>query len=327
MSAELYPDWDVSTPNVVEFPRPTEVEDRPRPNVSGDLPTVLQAAPMFRRAVIGYDRFQVDTYVQWAEDEIVTAEREREHLLARHLATQTALEEARRLLSHSSSGGEFLRLSDRIGLMLAAAADQAESIRAEAESMRAEAAADRSAACAQAERTMADAEIEAERVVAEAGFLADQMAARARRTVAAAERTAEAARAQAVARLEQVRVVEQRAADDAERIRHEAGEHALAARLQAKGEVLEILTTGREERRRADATATAIRQRLDQEAFLRRGVLLSEIAELEHRRAVLRAEVQRLAGAVAGPTGRRRALHLRRIAERLRWRHRFLRTP
>src|SRR3954453_4948499 len=106
-------------------------EDR-RPNVSGDLWTVLQAAPMFRRAVAGYDRFQVDTYVQWAEDELVAAEREREDLVARHLRTRADLEDARQLLSPSRGGGEILRMSRRIGSMLAAAADEAGSMRAEA---------------------------------------------------------------------------------------------------------------------------------------------------------------------------------------------------
>src|SRR3712207_2094934 len=99
---------------------------RPRPNVSGDLPTVLSAAPMFNRAVAGYDRFQVDTYVRWAEDELATAEREHERLQARYLHTRAALDEAGELLSHSSGGGEFLRLSRRVGSLLAAAADQAE---------------------------------------------------------------------------------------------------------------------------------------------------------------------------------------------------------
>src|SRR5215207_1493396 len=120
-----------------------EPPDRRRPNVSGDLSTVFQAAPMFRRAVAGYDRFQVDTYVQWAEDELATADREREHLVARHLETRAELAEARELLSHSAGGGEFLRLSQRIGSMLAVAADEAEGITAEAEGLRAEAAADR----------------------------------------------------------------------------------------------------------------------------------------------------------------------------------------
>jgi hypothetical protein len=41
--------------------------DRERPNVSGVLPTIFAAAPVFRGALLGYDRFQVDSYVQWAE--------------------------------------------------------------------------------------------------------------------------------------------------------------------------------------------------------------------------------------------------------------------
>ena len=50
---------------------------------------------MFTVALRGYDRFQVDTYVQWAEEELVTAEREREHLLAAHHRTWADLEQAR----------------------------------------------------------------------------------------------------------------------------------------------------------------------------------------------------------------------------------------
>src|SRR3712207_6420516 len=107
-------------------------DDRHRPNVSGDLPTLFRAGPLFRRAVGGYDRFQVDTYVQWAEEELATADREREHLEARQLRTSAALQEAQRLLEHSAGGGQFLEVSGRIGAMLAAAADEAEGIRAEA---------------------------------------------------------------------------------------------------------------------------------------------------------------------------------------------------
>src|SRR3712207_8786819 len=68
--------------------------DRVRPNVSGDLPTLFRAGPQFRRTLTGYDRFQVDTYVQWAEEELATADREREHLEARQLRTSAALQEA-----------------------------------------------------------------------------------------------------------------------------------------------------------------------------------------------------------------------------------------
>src|SRR3954469_2751010 len=125
--------------------------DARRPNVSGDLPSVFASTPMFRRTVAGYDRFQVDTYVRWAEDELATADREREHLVERHLRTRASLDEARELLAHSSSGGEFLPLSRRLGSMLAAAADEAEDMRAEAQ-------ADRAAAAEQARHTVAKAE-------------------------------------------------------------------------------------------------------------------------------------------------------------------------
>src|SRR3954452_2089081 len=122
-----------------------------RPNGSGDLPTVLQAAPMFRRVVACYDRCQVDTYVRWAEDELATADRERERLLVRHLRTEAALADARRLIAHSSGGAEVLRLSGRLGSVLAAAADEADGLRADAE-------ADRAAAAAHAARTVARAD-------------------------------------------------------------------------------------------------------------------------------------------------------------------------
>src|SRR3954471_19673251 len=134
MSVELHAGEGTARPMSPGKAEPlTEALDRRRPNLSGDLPTVLQGAPMFGRAVAGYDRFQVDTYVQWAEDELAAADREREHLLARHLRTQAALEETRQLLPHSSSAGEFLQVSTRIGSLLASTADEAEGLRADAE--------------------------------------------------------------------------------------------------------------------------------------------------------------------------------------------------
>src|SRR3954468_8976995 len=88
-----------STGDVGLFEREAR-EDR-RPNVSGDLPTVLRAGPMFRRAVVRYARSQVDTYVHWAEDDLATAAREREHLIARCMRAQAELQESRQLLSLS----------------------------------------------------------------------------------------------------------------------------------------------------------------------------------------------------------------------------------
>src|SRR5918995_6822546 len=114
MSIELRADFEAAR-DVGALDLVAGTSDRAHPNVSGDLPSVLQVGPMFRRALAGYDRFQVDTYVRWAEDELVAADRQREHLLARQLETQAALAEARTLLSHSSAGGELIQVSQRIG--------------------------------------------------------------------------------------------------------------------------------------------------------------------------------------------------------------------
>ncbi|MGY1775460.1 hypothetical protein ACI8AV_06345 [Geodermatophilus sp. SYSU D00804] len=281
MTAELQVDEEL---------RSTGLERR-RPNVSGDLSTVLEAGPMFGRAVAGYDRFQVDTYVQWAEDQLATADREREHLVTRLLSTRAALDEARALLGHSSGGGEFLQVSRRIGSVLAAAADEAEGMRAEAEAAWAAASEQAERVVARAQRTLADAEAEADRTAAAAAAYEAECAARAARLLDEAERSAAATRAEAAARLDDVRAAERRAAADADRVRQRAEEDAVRARAG----VVAMLATGREERRRADAEAAATRERLDREAVARRAALLAELAELGRQRSALRAELDLLA--------------------------------
>ena len=335
MSVELHADdGAVRSASALETMMAREPVDRPRPNVSGDLPTVFAAAPMFRRAVLGYDRFQVDSYVQWAEDELATADREREHLEARHFRARTELDQARELLAHTSSGGEFLQTSRRIGSLLAVAADEAESIRTEAESIRTEAERHRSAAVAQAERTLAEAEqaltearAEATRMEAETASAAECRIAEAARIVGEAEETLAHARTEAKARLEKVRAMELRAAEHAEDLRRQAAEEAAAALVRARNEVVRMLGTGREERRRADAGAAATRARLDEDAVTRRAALLRDVARLERRRAALRAEVELLAGQQPSPTGSRLQVHLHRLLGKLQSRPRFLRTP
>ena len=321
MSVELHTDDGEADPSsAYEMAMGAASPDLRRPNVSGDLPTVFQAAPMFRRAVAGYDRFQVDTYVRWAEDELALAAREREHLLARHLRTRAALEESRRLLSHSSGGREFLRVSPRLAAMLAAAADQADSMRDQADSMRAE------------------AEAEARRLVATAATAAEEMTAAAARIVDDAEQQGREARAEAEARLAKVRTIEARATEHAGQIRQQAEAEAAAlrrqaldeisgARLQARAEIVAMLVNGREERRRADAAATALRGRLDRDAATRSAALLAEVTALEHRRSLLRAEMDGPAVPVAGPDEDRPGALVRRLFERLGRRSHVLRTP
>jgi hypothetical protein len=297
-----------------------------RPSGPGELDAVFAAAPMFRRTIAGYDRFQVDTYVRWAEDEIATAVREREHLVERHLELRAELEEARRLLGHSTGGAEFLRLSSRIGSLLAVAADEAEGIRAEAQTERAAAAAQMEQTIAQGHQLLAEAAAEAQRTIAEAAGEAETLAAEAGRLIDEAEQVGREARAEAGARLERVRLVEQRAAEQADRIREQAVADASAARLHARDEVVRMLGTAREERRRADDEAAATRARLDRAAEARSKALRAEVAALERRRATLRAEVERLTPAIPGPAPRRLDLNLRRLLERSGWRPRSLRA-
>ena len=305
--------------------------DNRRPTVSGDLPSVLQAPPMFRRAVLGYDRFQVDTYVQWAEDELATADREREHLVARHLRVQADLEESRQLLSHSPGAAEFLQLSRRIGSLLATAADEAESLRADAEADRSAASAEAEQTIAQAEQFLADARTEAERHVAYAVLEAAGTVAEATRLAAEithrAEQVRREARAEAATRLESVQVIEQRAAEQADRIRRQAEEASATALLQARDEVVRMLTAGQAARRRADAQAAADRERQDTEALARSASLRAEVAALERRRSRLRAEVRRLAAPPAEVTGDPLDGPLSRFLETLHWRSRSLRAP
>lgn len=285
----------------------TEATLRVRPDVSGDLPVVLQAGPMFRRVLAGYDRFQVDSYVRWAEDELVAADREREHLLARHLETQAALSQARELLSHSPAGGRLVEASRRVGALLAGAADEAENIRAEAENHRAVARAQAEVVTADARRVLADARTEAQQLLADADVEVAERIAEADRVVAAAQQAGRDVRAEAAAALEDARAVGRRAAEQAEQLVRRAAEEAHAARLRARDEVVAMLATGREGRRRADAEAAAHRERLDADAAARRAVLLAEVAELERRRAELLAEP---AGSPEPPAPAARHLHL-----------------
>jgi colicin import membrane protein len=268
---------------------------REAPKVSGDLTGVLQSAPMFRRALAGYDRFEVDTYVRWSEEELATAEREREHLMVRHLNTVTALDDARRLLDHSSGGREFLGTSRRIGTLLAAAADEAEGIRADAEAERAAAAEAAAQLAERAARALADADDEAARRMAAASTGAAALLADARRAAAEAEQARAALREESERHLTAARLTARTAEEDADLLRRRAAEQVLAAHLQARDETVRMLSTGLEERRRADDEAAAERARLDSAATARRSAVLADVQALEARVTALRAQ----AGATA----------------------------
>jgi cell division septum initiation protein DivIVA len=263
--------------------------------VAGDLRALFSAIPTFRRAVRGYDRFEVDTYVQWAEDELADAARERDDLLLRFARLRADLDEARRLLAHRPAGRDSLQLSHRIGTVLAVAADQAEELRADAAAERAAAAAEadrvRTEASAEAQRILAEAAAEADRMLTEAAAQADRTVAEAERLLEEAEQTSEEARAEAEARLDKVAALRRRAEEDAERLRREAAGDAANTRSQARDEVLRMLTAAREERRRAAAKAAALREQVERDAAARRAVLEAEIGDLEERHAIATADL------------------------------------
>jgi colicin import membrane protein len=101
-----------------------------RPNLRGDLDSVLEFLPCFRGALRGYDRWQVDSYVSWAERELRAARRSADEMAARFGACSAELERTRRQLERSEDGRDVLRVSDRMAQVLELAADEAAALTA-----------------------------------------------------------------------------------------------------------------------------------------------------------------------------------------------------
>ncbi|WP_100500549.1 ATP synthase subunit B family protein [Geodermatophilus chilensis] len=92
---------------------------------SGELDALLEPRPLFRAALRGYDRLQVDNYVAWAETELLAVRHANDDLLTRYGACSAELEISRRLLACSPAGREQVRTSERVGEILRLAADEA----------------------------------------------------------------------------------------------------------------------------------------------------------------------------------------------------------
>jgi cell division septum initiation protein DivIVA len=92
---------------------------------SGELDALLEPRPVFRAALRGYDRLQVDNYVARAETELLAVRRANDDLLTRYGACSAELEISRRLLACSPAGREQVRTSERVGEILRLAADEA----------------------------------------------------------------------------------------------------------------------------------------------------------------------------------------------------------
>ncbi|WP_369135213.1 hypothetical protein [Modestobacter sp. I12A-02662] len=245
-------------------PGPAPVPPR-RPNLRGDLETVLQPEPMFRLHVRGYDRLQVDNYVDWAESELRTVRRTCDDLAARFAACWAELRRTREELRRSTAGREALLLSERVGRILQVVAEEAEAgaaaRAAEADALLEEA---RGAAAATLQRAR---EREAAAVAAHE---------RAEELLAQAGEVVERAHADAAAVAEQAAVERRRLDQAAARARRAADEQAARRRTELDREA-------RDRREQLAAAAAA-------EVAAVRG----ELAGLERRKAETEASLRRL---------------------------------
>jgi cell division septum initiation protein DivIVA len=212
-------------------PQPSGGTAGPRPDVTGGLDGLLSTAPCFRTQVRGYDRFQVDNYVAWAESELATGRREIDHLLATYGVCSAELEISRRLLAQAPRGVDVSAVSDRVREMLQLASDEAtamiDAAREEADRLVAEA------------RVEADARLRKAHEIKElAAETADEMLDHARRERADAATVLQRARAEAV-----------RATTERDRLTAEAAE--AAERLAAVQAELADLGRQRDEARAA----------------------------------------------------------------------------
>ncbi|MGY1643896.1 DivIVA domain-containing protein [Geodermatophilus sp. SYSU D00703] len=225
-------------------PPPSDGTSR-RPNLAGDLEALFGPRPLFRTALRGYDRLQVDNYVAWAESELGTTRRENEDLLARYGACSAELELSQRLLACSPEGREMVRTSERVGEILRLAADEAAQLT--------------EAGQVEADRIRGQARSEADLLLRRAREVKDAAVAEADRIQEEAQRVREDAASEwELAGAEAVRMREEAAAAAAEE-RRRAAEEA-AATKQAAGE------QAAEELRRARATAARVRAEAEAEA-------------------------------------------------------------
>ncbi len=207
---------DVGSAEPVGRPPEKATPGERRPRLSGALPELIGNGPCFRTAVRGYDRLEVDNYVAWAEDELATAQREREHLLDRVATCAADLAISRRLLAERPTGR---LISDRVVEVLRLAEQQAAQVL--------------DAADAEAGRIVADARLEADARLRKAHEIKEQAIAAADQLRTAAQEDREAAAALLARAGSEADVLLQRAAEERERLAGEAAQERDRAAAEA----------------------------------------------------------------------------------------------
>jgi cell division septum initiation protein DivIVA len=215
-------------------PVPPPAQLRSRPDVAGALDGLLSSAPVFRVAVRGYDRMQVDNYVAWAEAELTAGRRENDDLLTRYGQASAELEISRRLLAHSPEGQEMSLLSERMGRMLRMAADEAAELTA--------------AASAEADQILAEARMDADARLRKAHEIKQMAVLSADQLHEDAERLRDEAAAELEHAREQATAYLREAAAEARRQQEQAAA-AVAAQLAALQEEVQELRRRREQAR------------------------------------------------------------------------------
>ncbi|NEK58680.1 hypothetical protein GCU56_12455 [Geodermatophilus sabuli] len=194
-----------------------------RPDRAGALDALLAPRPLFRTALRGYDRLQVDDYVAWTESELLTTRRETDDLLSRYGACAAELEISRRLLACSPEGRDLVRTSERVGEILRLAADEA-AVRTEAGTV-------------QADRIRAEARSEADQLLRRAAGVKEAAVAECRLMEADARRARDEARArQREAEVAAERLLAEAAAERA-RLARESAERRAREEERARAEV------------------------------------------------------------------------------------------
>jgi colicin import membrane protein len=244
----------------------------PASNRPSGLDGLLGSGPVFRGAVRGYDRTQVDDYVSWAETEVLVLRRENDHLLSRYAACSAELQNARRRLAQLVRERQSLPGPEDALAMVRRAEEEAAAISAAAEE--------------EAERVRADALTEAAARLSGVAEMREAVTALRDQTRSEAAAVLEAARREAA----QLR---RAAAAERERLDREAAE----ARARADAEALERrraaeagLQPLRDERDEARDWLRRLTGQLDEALAVVAGVLPDDVPVLADKREAVHAE-------------------------------------
>jgi cell division septum initiation protein DivIVA len=227
-----------------------------RPNLTGDLDDLLGFRPVFRTRQRGYDRLQVDNYVDWAESQLAAARRQVDQLLDRYGACAAELEISRRLLADAQRGRDVFPVSERVQEMLRLAADEAAAIT--------EAGADEADRVIAEARTEADAWLRKAREIKETAVAAaDELLEHARHERSEATAALERARSEAEEILRAAAVERARLDEDAAAERRRADEAATAHLLKLQERVDGLCRRSHEARESLHQLADRVGQALE----------------------------------------------------------------